>query len=50
MRDEYITSDQDDRQFLYEERAAIMQYEAGLEREEAERLAWLDVYGEPPSS
>lgn len=28
----------------YEERAAIMQYDGGLSREEAERLAWLLVY------
>lgn len=29
----------------YEERAAIMQYDAGLLRADAERLAILDVFG-----
>lgn len=29
----------------YEERAAIMEYDARLPRAEAERLAWLDVFG-----
>lgn len=28
----------------YEERAAIMEYDARLPRAEAERLAWLDVF------
>lgn len=30
---------------LFEERAAIMQYDGGLPRAEAERLAWIDVGG-----
>lgn len=30
---------------LFEERAAIMQFDGGLPRAEAERLAWLDVGG-----
>lgn len=30
---------------LFEERAAIMEYDGGLPRAEAERLAWLDVGG-----
>lgn len=30
----------------YEERAAIMQYDGGLTREEAERQAWLLIFGE----
>ena len=29
---------------LYEERAAIMEYDGGLSREEAERLARVDVF------
>lgn len=29
--------------FLYEERAAIMTWDAGLPKEEAERLALLDI-------
>ena len=29
----------------YEERAAIMQYDGGMTREEAEKAAWLDVFG-----
>lgn len=28
---------------LYEERAAIMEYDGGISRDEAERLAWLEV-------
>lgn len=30
----------EDERYRYEERAAIMQYDGGLEREEAERQAW----------
>src|ERR1700745_4139973 len=30
---------------LFEERAAIMEYDGGLPRAEAEQLAWLDVRG-----
>ena len=30
---------------LFEERAAIMQFDGGLPRAEAERLAWTDVGG-----
>jgi hypothetical protein len=30
----------------YEERAAIMQYDGGLSRAEAERVAWHSVYGD----
>ena len=33
---------------LFEERAAIMEFDAGMSREAAEREAWLDVYGERP--
>lgn len=29
----------------YEERAAIMEFDGGLSRAEAERLAWAEVYG-----
>lgn len=29
----------------WEERAAIMEFDGGLPREEAERIAWLSVYG-----
>jgi hypothetical protein len=38
--------DHDELMFEYEERAAIMQYDGGMTREEAERAAWLDVFGE----
>lgn len=31
---------------LYEERAAIMEYDGGLPREEAEKLAWSIVCGD----
>ncbi|MCK8787742.1 hypothetical protein M0638_25605 [Roseomonas sp. NAR14] len=34
------------RRDAYEERAAILEYDAGLTREEAERLAWDEVMGE----
>lgn len=30
----------------YEERAAIMEYDGGLPRHEAEALAWKDVFGQ----
>jgi hypothetical protein len=30
----------------YEERAAIMEFEGGLSRQEAERAAWALVYGQ----
>jgi len=33
----------DERQYLFEERAAILEYDAGLSREEAERLARIEV-------
>lgn len=39
--------DYDDWYEAWSERAAIMEYEAGMERLEAERLAYEDV-GEPP--
>ena len=35
--------DDPETRYLYEERAAIMEYDGGLERVEAERLAALDV-------
>ena len=30
---------------MYEERAAIMEYDAGMSRAEAEAAAWADVFG-----
>lgn len=33
----------------YEERAAILEYDAGLCRAKAERRAWQDIYGSMPS-
>jgi len=30
---------------VFEERAAIIEFDGGLSRAEAERLAWLDVFG-----
>jgi len=30
----------------YEERAAILEFDAGFPRAEAERLAWAEVYGQ----
>ena len=38
--------DLEDMMVEYEERAAIMEFDGGLPRQEAERLAWLDVFGE----
>jgi len=32
---------------LFEERAAVIEYDAGLPRADAERLAWACVLGEP---
>lgn len=29
----------------FEERAAIMEYDGGMSREEAEAMAWADVFG-----
>lgn len=42
----------DDEKEHYEERAAIMQYDGGLPRAEAERLALQDVFGNssPPAA
>lgn len=34
------------RRDLYEERAAIMEFDGGLRREEAEAAAWREVFGE----
>lgn len=33
-------------EYSFQERAAIMEYEGGLSRPEAERLAWILVYGD----
>ncbi len=33
----------------YKERAAIMEYDAGMSRAEAEAAAWADVFGNRPS-
>ena len=33
----------------WQERAAIMEFDGGLVREDAERLAWADVLGAPDS-
>jgi hypothetical protein len=33
---------------MYEERAAIMEYDAGMSRAEAEETAWADVFGNHP--
>lgn len=33
---------------VYEERAAIMEYDAGMSRAEAEAAAWVDVFGNRP--
>lgn len=33
----------DEQQYLFEERAAIMEYDGGLSRNEAERLARIDI-------
>jgi hypothetical protein len=33
---------------LYEERAAIMEYDAGMSRGDAEAAAWADVFGTRP--
>ena len=38
-----VTSFQPDHQELFEERAAIMEFEAGMTREEAERKARIDI-------
>ena len=32
----------------YEERSAIMEFDADLPRAEAERLAWMEVFGRAP--
>jgi hypothetical protein len=37
--------DDPETRYLYEERAAIMEYDGGLSRDEAERLAAVDVLG-----
>lgn len=33
----------EEQQYLFEERAAIMEYDGGLSREKAERLARIDI-------
>jgi hypothetical protein len=33
---------------MYEERAAIMEYDVGMSRAEAEAAAWADVFGSRP--
>ncbi len=40
--------DEQDLMDLYEERAAIMEYDGGLMRSQAERLARKEVYGANP--
>jgi hypothetical protein len=40
----------DDLHDLYEERAAIMEYDAGMSRAEAEAAAWADVFGGCPNT
>jgi len=35
-----------DVEYAFEERAAILEYDGGYSREEAERLARLEIYGE----
>ena len=37
-----------ERREMYEERAAIIEYDAGLSRAEAEAAAWADVFGGRP--
>jgi len=39
-------ADETDLRDDYEERAAIMEYDGGLPRHEAEALAWKDVFGQ----
>lgn len=38
--------DENDLWHAYEERAAIMEFDGGLARHEAEALAWLEVFGD----
>ena len=42
--------DSTDKRDLFEERAAIYEFEAGLSRKEAESKAWNDVYVNPAAS
>lgn len=35
------------KRYLYEERAAIFEHEAGLSKDDAEAQAWLEVHGKP---
>ena len=37
----------EEERYLYEERAAIKEYDGNLPRAEAERQAWLEVFGVP---
>lgn len=39
------TVDESDLIDAFEERAAIMEYDGGMSREEAEAMAWADVFG-----
>ncbi len=41
------SSDTESLREAFEERAAIMEYDGGLSRENAEARAWAIVYGEP---
>lgn len=41
----YDSGNESDLLDAYEERAAIMEYDGGLPRHEAEAQAWMDVYG-----
>lgn len=45
IRETVLNDENRDRVEAFEERAAIMEYEGGLPREEAERLAYEIVYG-----
>lgn len=39
-------ADESDLIDAYEERAAIMEFDGNMSREEAERLAWADIFGD----